>query len=173
MHVCLYSIYCMCVCVHWNVLKCVCECVDVFNSLCSGFWWPEDRNFWVFDVLARASLTAIRYRVEILRSIVRPYTGAVGPGLPLMHDNAWPWLAWRHWCYHLASPFIRPESNEAPLGHHASVHLPPPRCTTDCPGVGWCSDPGLGGDPSGDHVLSHQEHAQTSQRVHACGGHTQ
>lgn len=44
-------------------------------------------------MLARASQTAIRYRDEILRSIVTPYTGAVGPGLPLMYDNAWPYVA--------------------------------------------------------------------------------
>ncbi|CDQ72919.1 unnamed protein product [Oncorhynchus mykiss] len=31
-------------------------------------------------VLARGSLTAIRYRDEILRPLVRPYAGAVGPG---------------------------------------------------------------------------------------------
>uniref|UniRef100_A0A8C8MH28 Spectrin beta chain n=1 Tax=Oncorhynchus tshawytscha TaxID=74940 RepID=A0A8C8MH28_ONCTS len=32
--------------------------------------------------------------------------------------------------------------------------------TTDCPGVGGCFSPGLGGDPSGDHPPPHQEHAQ-------------
>ena len=32
-------------------------------------------------VLARGTMTAIRYRDEILRPIVRPYAGAVGPGL--------------------------------------------------------------------------------------------
>ena len=31
-------------------------------------------------VLSRGSLTAIRYRDEILRPLVRPYAGAVGPG---------------------------------------------------------------------------------------------
>ena len=34
------------------------------------------------------------------------------------------------------------------------------RSTTDCPGVGGCFSPGLGGDPSGDHPSPHQEHAQ-------------
>ena len=38
-------------------------------------------------VLARGSLTAIRYRDEILRPLVRPYAGAVGPGFLLMQDN--------------------------------------------------------------------------------------
>ncbi|CDQ65030.1 unnamed protein product [Oncorhynchus mykiss] len=33
--------------------------------------------------------------------------------------------------------------------------------TTDCPGVGGCFSPGLGGDPSGDHPPPHQEHAQS------------
>jgi len=44
-------------------------------------------------VLARGTLTAIRYKDEILRPIVRPYAGAVGPGFPLMHDNARPHVA--------------------------------------------------------------------------------
>ncbi|CDQ78348.1 unnamed protein product [Oncorhynchus mykiss] len=38
-------------------------------------------------VLARGSLTAIRYRDEILRLLVRPYAGAVGPGFLLMQDK--------------------------------------------------------------------------------------
>ncbi|KAL0204673.1 hypothetical protein M9458_002691, partial [Cirrhinus mrigala] len=44
-------------------------------------------------VLARGSLTAIRYRDEILRPLVRPYAGAVGPGSLLMQDNARPHVA--------------------------------------------------------------------------------
>ncbi|CDQ57597.1 unnamed protein product [Oncorhynchus mykiss] len=44
-------------------------------------------------VLARGSLTAIRYRDEILRPLVRPYAGAVGPGFLLMQDNARPPVA--------------------------------------------------------------------------------
>ncbi|KAI3352159.1 hypothetical protein L3Q82_020970 [Scortum barcoo] len=44
-------------------------------------------------VLARGSLTAIRYRDEILRPLVRPYAGAVGPGFLLMQDNARPHVA--------------------------------------------------------------------------------
>ncbi|KAL0154107.1 hypothetical protein M9458_050566, partial [Cirrhinus mrigala] len=44
-------------------------------------------------VLARGSLTAIRYRDEILRLLVRPYAGAVGPGFLLMQDNARPHVA--------------------------------------------------------------------------------
>uniref|UniRef100_A0A803J6K9 Tc1-like transposase DDE domain-containing protein n=1 Tax=Xenopus tropicalis TaxID=8364 RepID=A0A803J6K9_XENTR len=39
------------------------------------------------------SLTAIRYRDEILRPLVRPYAGAVGPGFLLMQDNARPHVA--------------------------------------------------------------------------------
>ena len=38
--------------------------------------------------LENGSLTAIRYRDEILEPMVRPYAGAVGPGFLLMHDNA-------------------------------------------------------------------------------------
>ena len=44
-------------------------------------------------VLTRGTLTAIRYRDEILRPIVRPYAGTVGPGFFLMHDNARPHVA--------------------------------------------------------------------------------
>jgi transposase len=44
-------------------------------------------------VLARGSVTAIRYRDEILRPLVRPYAGAVGPGFLLMQDNARPHVA--------------------------------------------------------------------------------
>ncbi|KAI3368431.1 hypothetical protein L3Q82_025444, partial [Scortum barcoo] len=36
---------------------------------------------------------AIRYRDEILRPLVRPYAGAVGPGFLLMQDNARPHVA--------------------------------------------------------------------------------
>uniref|UniRef100_A0AAZ3QUN9 Tc1-like transposase DDE domain-containing protein n=1 Tax=Oncorhynchus tshawytscha TaxID=74940 RepID=A0AAZ3QUN9_ONCTS len=39
-------------------------------------------------VLARGSLSAIRYRAEILRPLVRPYAGAVGPRFLLMQNNA-------------------------------------------------------------------------------------
>ncbi|KAI4872910.1 hypothetical protein NFI96_005291 [Prochilodus magdalenae] len=44
-------------------------------------------------VFARGGLTAIRYRDEILRPLVRPYAGAVGPGFLLMQDNARPHVA--------------------------------------------------------------------------------
>ena len=44
-------------------------------------------------VLAGGTMNAIRYRDEILRPIVRPYAGAVGPGFLLMHDNAHPHVA--------------------------------------------------------------------------------
>uniref|UniRef100_A0A8K9V280 Tc1-like transposase DDE domain-containing protein n=1 Tax=Oncorhynchus mykiss TaxID=8022 RepID=A0A8K9V280_ONCMY len=44
-------------------------------------------------VLARGCLTAIRYRDEILRPLVRPYAGAVGPVFLLMQDNARPHMA--------------------------------------------------------------------------------
>ncbi|KAL0195346.1 hypothetical protein M9458_008918, partial [Cirrhinus mrigala] len=44
-------------------------------------------------VLARGSLTAIRYRDEILRPLVRTYAGAVGPGFLLRQDSARPHVA--------------------------------------------------------------------------------
>ena len=40
------------------------------------------------QVLAIATLTAVRYPDEILRPIVRRYAGAVGPGFLLVQDNA-------------------------------------------------------------------------------------
>ncbi len=43
--------------------------------------------------LDSGTLTAIRYRDEILGPIVRPYAGAVGPGFLLVHDNARPHVA--------------------------------------------------------------------------------
>ena len=43
--------------------------------------------------LENGSLTAIRYRDEILEPMVRPYAGAVGPGFLLMHHNARPHVA--------------------------------------------------------------------------------
>ncbi|KAJ8388882.1 hypothetical protein AAFF_G00126380 [Aldrovandia affinis] len=44
-------------------------------------------------VLVNGTLTAIRYRDEILRPIVRPYAGAVGPGFLLVQDHPRPHVA--------------------------------------------------------------------------------
>ncbi|MCJ8738325.1 hypothetical protein PDJAM_G00034520 [Pangasius djambal] len=46
-----------------------------------------------FYRLDNGTLTAIRYRDEILGCIVRRYAGAVGPGFLLVHDNARPHVA--------------------------------------------------------------------------------
>ncbi len=43
--------------------------------------------------LDNGTLTAIRYRDEILGTIVRPYAGPVGPGFLLVHGNARPHVA--------------------------------------------------------------------------------
>ena len=39
-------------------------------------------------VIPNSTLTVVRYRDEILRVIVRPYSSGVGPGGPLVQDNA-------------------------------------------------------------------------------------
>ena len=44
-------------------------------------------------LLANGTLTAVRYWYEILRPIVRPYAGVVGPGFLLVQDNARPHVA--------------------------------------------------------------------------------
>ena len=51
----------------------------------------EGRTY--LHVIANGTLTAVRYRDEILRAIVRPYAGAVGPGFLLVQDNARPHVA--------------------------------------------------------------------------------
>ncbi|KAI4880234.1 hypothetical protein NFI96_010275 [Prochilodus magdalenae] len=100
-------------------------------------------------VLARGSLTAIRYRDEILRPLVRPYAGAVGPGFLLMQDNAGPHVAG------VCQQFLQDEGIEAmdwlarspdltPIEHiwdimSRSIHQS--HCTTACPGVGRCLSP--------------------------------
>ncbi|KAI3351093.1 hypothetical protein L3Q82_005658 [Scortum barcoo] len=91
-------------------------------------------------VLARGSLTAIRYRDEILRPLVRPYAGAVGPGFLLMQNNARPHVAGV--CQQFL-PARSPDLNpiEHIWDHHVSLHPPTPHCTTDCPGVGGCFSP--------------------------------
>lgn len=43
------------------------------------------------------TLTVIRYWNEILRSIVRPFTGLVGPGFLLVNDNTQPHVARCSW----------------------------------------------------------------------------
>uniref|UniRef100_A0AAR2L5Z9 Tc1-like transposase DDE domain-containing protein n=1 Tax=Pygocentrus nattereri TaxID=42514 RepID=A0AAR2L5Z9_PYGNA len=100
----------------------------------------------------------------------RPYAGVVGPGFLLLQDNA------RHPVAGVCQQFLQDEGIEAmdwparspdlnPIEHiwdimSRSIHQRDiqQRCTTDCPGVGGCCSPGLGGDPSGNHPPPHQEH---------------
>ena len=59
-----------------------------------------------FHVLQNGTLTAVRYRDEILDPIVRPYAGAIGPHFILMDDNARPHRA------HLVDQYLDNESIE-------------------------------------------------------------
>uniref|UniRef100_A0A8C7V9S8 Transposase Tc1-like domain-containing protein n=1 Tax=Oncorhynchus mykiss TaxID=8022 RepID=A0A8C7V9S8_ONCMY len=70
-------------------------------------------------VLARGSLTAIRHRDEILRPLVRPYAGAVGPGFLLMQDNARPHVAG------VCQQFLQEEGIDAMDWPARSPHLNP------------------------------------------------
>ncbi|CDQ68294.1 unnamed protein product [Oncorhynchus mykiss] len=125
------------------------------------------------------SLTAIRYRDEILRPLVRPYAGAVGPGFLLMKDNARPHVAG------VCQQFLQEEGIDAmdwparspdlnPIEHiwDIMLHPPTPRCTTDCPGVGGCFSPGLG-DPSETirHLIRSMPR-RCREVIQARGGHT-
>ena len=57
-------------------------------------------------VLQNGTLTAVRYRDEILDPIVKPYAGAIGPQFILMDDNARPHRA------HLVDQYLDNESIE-------------------------------------------------------------
>uniref|UniRef100_A0A3B3T048 Ig-like domain-containing protein n=1 Tax=Paramormyrops kingsleyae TaxID=1676925 RepID=A0A3B3T048_9TELE len=116
----------------------------------------DSGNYWCFvgegrtkETLDNSTLTAIRYRDEILGPIVRPYAGAVGPGFLLVHDNAQPYVArvCRQFLKHEGIDTIdRPprlhdlNPIEHIMGHYVSVHPTPPD---------------LGGDPPGHHPSSH------------------
>ena len=57
-------------------------------------------------MLQNGTLTAVRYRDDILDPIVRPYAGAIGPQFILMDDNACPHRA------HLVDQYLDNESIE-------------------------------------------------------------
>ena len=50
--------------------------------------------------MAAGTLTAVRYRDEILDPIVRPFAGAIGNNFILMQDNARPHTARLTYLYH-------------------------------------------------------------------------
>ena len=123
-------------------------------------WWSEEAYPWrvtqTSTCLPNGTLTAVRYRDEILRPTVRPYAGAVGPGFLLVQDSARPHVA------RVCRQFLddegidatdwpsrspEPESDWETLARYVTVHLPPPSGATGCPEAHWCPDPGLGGDP--------------------------
>ena len=55
-----------------------------------GISWEGRTNLYM---LANCTLTAVRYLDEIVRPIIRPHAGAVGPGFLLVQDNAHPHVA--------------------------------------------------------------------------------
>ncbi len=60
--------------------------------------------------LDNGTLTAIRYRDEILGPIVRPYTGAVGPGFLLVPGLMWREYAGSSWRMKELIPFNGPHA---------------------------------------------------------------
>lgn len=93
-----------------------------------------------------AQTFTIRYQDEILKPIVRPYAGAVGPGFLLVHDNARPYVAKVCRQFLEDEGIARHTSNRTPLGHYVSVQPTPTGCTSDCPGAQCCPGPDLGGN---------------------------
>ncbi|GFU72358.1 transposable element Tcb1 transposase [Trichonephila clavipes] len=86
----------------------------------------------------RDSVTAVRYRDEVLEPILRLYVAAVGPTFVLMDDNARPHRADIVHDYlesegiaHMACPAYSPNLNPIEnlwdaLGHAVSSRFPPP-----------------------------------------------
>ena len=94
--------------------------------------------------LENGSLTAIRYRDEILEPMVRPYAGAVGPAdarqCPASCGKSMQAVpgGWRNWYNWMALTITWPKPDRTPLGHYVSVHQTPPGCSSDFTGAHWC-----------------------------------
>ncbi|CAJ0967045.1 unnamed protein product [Ranitomeya imitator] len=86
---------------------CMEEWANIPTTVCGNLVKTYRKRRTALHVLARGSLTAIRYRDEILRPLLRPYAGAVGLGILLIQDNARPHVAG------LCQQFLQDEGIEA------------------------------------------------------------
>ncbi|GFW69687.1 transposable element Tcb2 transposase [Trichonephila clavipes] len=104
-------------------------------------------------IIRDGSLTARRYRDEILRPIVVPYAAAIGDYFILIDDNCRPPIVLTWWRISfrgrnrtkgMASVFSRHESNRARFGRSGKTSCWPPTTPTNSPRTGKSSSGRVG-----------------------------